>query len=101
MRQVGSRALRLAASEGASVTLLPLIGAADVFYHRGDYEKSLQIVSLVLLYPRNYIAIVEQRAQKMLNKLKEKMSNQVISTSLLQSKSLVLQKVVADVLASN
>lgn len=93
--------LRLAQGEGAAITLIPLVGVADISFRRGEYERALYLVSIVLLYPRNYVAVVEQRAQKLFAKLKEVMPAQTIETSLLQSKSLVLQKVVAEVLASN
>jgi serine/threonine protein kinase/tetratricopeptide (TPR) repeat protein len=93
-------ALRLAHTEGAAMTLIPLVGVADIYFRRGDYERALHLVSLVLLYPRNYVAVVEQRAQKLFAKLKEALPAHTVETALLQSRSLVLQKVVAEVLAA-
>jgi len=93
-------ALRLAQAEGTAVSLIPLVGIADVCFRRGEYERSLYIVSLILLYPRNYIAMVEQRAQKIFTNLKAALPAKDIETSLLQSKTLVLKNVIAEVMAS-
>lgn len=93
-------ALNLARTEGAAITLIPLVGVADIYFRRGEYERALYIISLVLLYPRNFMSIVEQRAQKLFAKLKEVLPAHTIETSLLQSRSLVLQKVVAEIMAA-
>lgn len=86
-------------TELMGMTLFALTGIATISEARGDDQRALDLVTLILRYPRNYIGMVRQKATIMLDKLSKKISQEVIESSMLQSKTLILNQVVAEILA--
>ncbi len=80
------------------IALFAMAGIAQVYKAQGDYQRALELISLVLLYPRNYIAMVEIEAQQLLKDLRQLLPPETISSTMQQSKSLVLRHVIADIL---
>lgn len=84
--------------EVMGIAMFAIAGLAQVYKARGDYQRALELISLVLLYPRNFIAMVEQEAQRLLQELRQLLPEETISSTMQQSKSLVLRHVIADLL---
>ena len=82
-----------------AMILWALLGIARIKVERGETVSALQMVTLILRYPRNYINIIEKRAQKMLETLTASMDAQDVETTRTATKSLVLRNFIADLLA--
>lgn len=80
--------------------LFALLGFAEIEMCRQNYQKALEIVSLVMRYPSNMIGFIDQHAAKMLKTLQEKLDKQTVETTMTETKSLVLHNVIMDILAS-
>ncbi|MEL6527987.1 MAG: hypothetical protein AAFQ07_19980, partial [Chloroflexota bacterium] len=76
-----------------------LLGIAQVKTARGDELKALSIVTLILRYPRNYINIIERRTTDLLDQLTASVAPENVQSTMTASKSLVLENVVAELLA--
>ncbi|GAB5492915.1 MAG: hypothetical protein Phog2KO_31300 [Phototrophicaceae bacterium] len=79
--------------------LWSLLGLAYIKIEHGDAISALQMVTLILRYPHNYIGMIEKRAKKLMDDLSQQMSQQDIETTLSATKSLVLRNYVAELLA--
>jgi hypothetical protein len=75
-----------------------LTGIAGVYIKQEKYESALELLALVLQYPMNYIAMSEDRARKMLDEASAKLDASIVQSAMEQSKSLVLQDVIAGLL---
>lgn len=79
--------------------LFALTGIARIKIEQGEPQEALRLVTLVLRYPPSFIGMIEERANKMLNELTERLNQDMISETLAQTKSLILRQVVTDLLA--
>ena len=84
-----------------AMILFALMGVADLRWRAGDYQGALELVTLVLRYPRNFLGMVETRAAQLLDKLTATLDEQTIQTTMTESKSLVLTQVVTALLADD
>ncbi|MEM9952129.1 MAG: tetratricopeptide repeat protein [Chloroflexota bacterium] len=78
--------------------LWALLGIARIKVEHGDYTSALQMVTLILRYPRNYIAIIEQRATEMLDMLTQQMPENDVQSTMTATKSLILRHYIRDLL---
>ncbi|MDQ7036810.1 MAG: tetratricopeptide repeat protein [Anaerolineae bacterium] len=81
------------------MVLFSLSGIAGIYIKQEKYEEAITLLTLVLRYPPNFIAMIEDRASDMLDQLRKNLGEAFVQTTLEQSKSLVLKNVVADLLA--
>ncbi|MEO1287304.1 MAG: hypothetical protein AAFV93_06015, partial [Chloroflexota bacterium] len=78
--------------------LWALLGIARIKVEYGDYTSALQMVTLILRYPRNYIAIIEQHATEMLDMLTQQMPENDVQSTMTATKSLILRHYIRDLL---
>lgn len=81
------------------MVLWALLGIAQVKVARGQELRALGLVTLILRYPRNFINIIEKRAQAMLAALTERVDPETVQEAETATKSMVLKEVVAELLA--
>lgn len=82
-----------------TMILWALLGIAYIKVEHGDLTSALQIVTLILRYPHNYINIIETRATSLLATLTATMPAQDVETTTLATKSVVLQAYIRELLA--
>jgi predicted ATPase/lipopolysaccharide biosynthesis regulator YciM len=85
-------------SEVMGIALFALAGIAKVYKAQGNYQQALELIALVLVYPRNFIAMVEAEAKQLMEELRHLLPPETITSTMQQSKSLVLRNVIADLL---
>lgn len=79
--------------------LWALLGVAQIKLEAGDAVSSLQMVTLILRYPHNYISIIEKRAKSLMNRLTESLDENAIESTMTATKSLVLRNYIDELLA--
>ena len=77
---------------------MALTGIASIFAEQENYQKALELLTLVLRYPPSFIAMIEDKSVALLDDLTKKLSEDFIKSAMTQSKSLVLKNVIADLL---
>lgn len=82
-----------------AMILWALLGIALIKVEQGDRASALQMVSLILRYPRNYISIIEKRAKELMTQLKGTMEASDVQTTLTATKSVILRNFITDLLA--
>ncbi len=88
-------------TESLSFALYALVGLARLEIQRDNNKRALELVSLVLRYPSDYIGMIENQARDLLGILTERVGKKMVEETLVQSKSLALQQVVADLIAED
>lgn len=81
------------------MVLWALLGIATIKIEHGDHISALQMVTLILRYPKNFIHIIENRASELLDTLTGKMEAQDVKTTMTATKSVILRNFIADLLA--
>lgn len=81
--------------------LWALLGIAHIKIEDSDPVSALEMVTLILRYPRNFIGMIEKRATKLKEQLTQEMNDEDIESTLSASKSLILRQYVAELLADN
>lgn len=76
--------------------LFALTGVARIKMQQGQHEQALQLISLVLRYPRTFIAIIEESATNMLEELTQLLPPETVEQAMQSSKALGLATVVRD-----
>jgi tetratricopeptide (TPR) repeat protein len=79
--------------------LFAVTGIAHIYAVQEKYREALELLTLVLRYPPNFIAMVEDNATKLLDELTQKLDKDFIQSTMSQSKSLVLKHVIHEILA--
>jgi len=93
--------LRENSSEEAPLmmTLWALLGVASVKMKKGDKMAALQMVTLILRYPSNYIGMIEEHARHIFEKLSAEFDKETVQSTMTATKSLILKNFVAEILA--
>ncbi len=82
-----------------TMILWALLGIAFIKVEHGDFTSALQMVTLILRYPQNYINIIETRASSLLATLMKQMPEQDVETTTTATKSVILRNYIRDLLA--
>lgn len=83
------------------IILWALLGIASIKLTQGNHLAALQMVTLILRYPSNYIRMIEEQAQRMFKKLSEDMDKETVDSTMSATKSLVLKNFIAEILAED
>lgn len=81
------------------MVLWALLGIATIKAEEGDHVSALQMVTLILRYPKNFINIIEKRASELLETLTKTMKPQDVETTTIATKSVILRNFIEDLLA--
>jgi hypothetical protein len=81
------------------IVMFVLTGIAGVYMKQEKYPAALELVTLVMRYPKNFIAMAEDRAQQMMNELTANLGKKFVESTREHSKSLMLKNVIANLLA--
>lgn len=84
-------------SEIPNFALLVMCGLAEVYIARQDYQRALELVSIVLLYPRGFISVINSRALSLLEHLRQFIPEGQIEQMIEQSKSVSLTSFISKV----
>jgi tetratricopeptide (TPR) repeat protein len=82
-----------------AMTLWALTGIARIRLAQGQDIAALQLVALVLRYPRTYIAIIETLVGTMLDDLTTRLQPQKVEQTMNFSKTLEMSQVISDLLS--
>jgi serine/threonine protein kinase/predicted ATPase/Tfp pilus assembly protein PilF len=80
--------------------LWALLGVASIKVKQGEKIAALQLVTLILRYPRSYISMIEEHATKLMKELTAVLDKQTVQTTMSATKSLVLKNFIAELLAT-
>lgn len=79
--------------------LWALLGIASIKLSQGNHVAALQMVTLILRYPKNFINMIEEQAQRMFKKLSEDLDKETVDSTMSATKSVVLKNFIAELLA--
>lgn len=81
------------------MVLWALLGIANIKVKQGDKLEALQIVTLILRYPHNFISILEKRARQLMADLTKEMGKSIVEDTTTATKSLILKNFITGLLA--
>jgi tetratricopeptide (TPR) repeat protein len=79
--------------------LFALTGVASIYAKQQKYTEAIELLTLILRYPPNFIAMIEDKSVALLDELTERVGKKLIESTMIQSKSLILKNVIADLIA--
>jgi serine/threonine protein kinase/predicted ATPase/Tfp pilus assembly protein PilF len=78
------------ASETLGLALYGLIGLARVRREQGNLEGALELVTLVLRYPRAFVVLIEELATRLLEELTGELPENVVTSTMERTQSMTL-----------
>ena len=84
-----------------AMVLWALLGVAIIKIEAGDDVSALQMLTLILRYPKNFINFVEKRATELLAQLSARMDEQDVQSTTTATKSVILRNFIEELLTED